>query len=888
MALTNASRLADFGTGIGTQGAILKVDNADQMVGIGTTDPTSKLEVKGDFKVSAASTLSGAVKISDSTNSTSTTTGALIVTGGVGIGASLHVDGDVSIGGTLTYEDVTNIDSVGLLTARSGLRVTAGGVVVTAGVSTFASRMNVNSTIEANEGINVTAGIVTFTDTGTATYGVDIVNSSAGSSGLRIKAGNADGQYSLLVEDKDGTNLFEVMAGGGGANLRSGSLYIPDKIIHYGDTNTAIRFPSADTISLETGGTERARVTSTGAICVSHTNALHSGNLQVSTSGSDAIDVNAYSSTAANGGRLTFYRSKNASIGSNTIVADNDSLGRIDFRGYNSNGNAYNIGATIEAEVDGAVDSSTDMPSALTFGTSADGSSSPTERLRITSAGDVGIGNDGSFPIYTDSGDTNLILGSGSDDAAIQLHSGTDKYGGLYFGDTTSGGDRYVGYVEYKHDDNFLRFATAGGERVRIDSNGYLSFAGDTNTYISHPSADQLAITVAGGSFPIARFGTGGGGSTVGLSTSITMVTNAEKLAVRGYSSFKSTSKDYAAIYLGSEGNTTDSANALLLFNQGGANRGGIGYVPNTGELRFNNQYFITFNTGASSLNGTERLRIKSDGNVDIGGGTHSRNLTVHAATNSVILIEGGSSGTSNLMFGDENDEDVGMLGYNHASNYLAFTVNTAERLKIASNGAITSTYPTVTTYVDTAVDETTGSRFIITLPDNSRMFRIQGSFSFAGTETFRIWGDFGDWSDSHSAALEGFANWWEEGAAGPTYQDNISGRYFEVADPCDSQCSEVTYDIVVTTMAFFNGGSENQGGGRPGVSGTIRWTRSQEGNAFTIFSYQDTSAKATDRLETFAWDIDGVSGTPTNGKHQYTVQALPITGDAQNLGDAA
>ena len=76
-------------------------------------------------------------------------------------------------------------------------------------------------------------------------------------------------------------------------------------------------------------------------------------------------------------------------------------------------------------------------------------------------------------------------------------------------------------------------------------------------------------------------------------------------------------------------------------------------------------------------------------GNVDIGGATHSRNLTVHDATNSVILIEGASNGTSNLMFADENDEDVGMLGYNHASNYLAFTVNAAERLRIDSAGMV-------------------------------------------------------------------------------------------------------------------------------------------------------------------------------------------------------
>jgi hypothetical protein len=38
--------------------------------------------------------------------------------------------GDVSIGGTLTYEDVTNIDSVGLITARSGVKFGASGTTV--------------------------------------------------------------------------------------------------------------------------------------------------------------------------------------------------------------------------------------------------------------------------------------------------------------------------------------------------------------------------------------------------------------------------------------------------------------------------------------------------------------------------------------------------------------------------------------------------------------------------------------------------------------------------------------------------------------------------------------------------------------------------------------
>ena len=41
--------------------------------------------------------------------------------------------GNVSIGGTLTYEDVQNVDSVGIITARQGIKVTSGGIEVTSG-----------------------------------------------------------------------------------------------------------------------------------------------------------------------------------------------------------------------------------------------------------------------------------------------------------------------------------------------------------------------------------------------------------------------------------------------------------------------------------------------------------------------------------------------------------------------------------------------------------------------------------------------------------------------------------------------------------------------------------------------------------------------------------
>ena len=65
---------------------------------------------------------------------------------------SLNVSGDVSIGGTLTYEDVTNIDSVGLITARSGMVATG---VVTA--TSFSGPLTGNADTATSAGTATTA-----------------------------------------------------------------------------------------------------------------------------------------------------------------------------------------------------------------------------------------------------------------------------------------------------------------------------------------------------------------------------------------------------------------------------------------------------------------------------------------------------------------------------------------------------------------------------------------------------------------------------------------------------------------------------------------------------------------------------------------------------------
>ena len=56
------------------------------------------------------------------------TGGAVGAPSGIVVTGVSTLSGNVSIGGTLTYEDVTNIDSVGIVTARTGIKVLAGGI----------------------------------------------------------------------------------------------------------------------------------------------------------------------------------------------------------------------------------------------------------------------------------------------------------------------------------------------------------------------------------------------------------------------------------------------------------------------------------------------------------------------------------------------------------------------------------------------------------------------------------------------------------------------------------------------------------------------------------------------------------------------------------------
>ena len=90
------------------------------------------------------------------------------------------------------------------------------------------------------------------------------------------------------------------------------------------------------------------------------------------------------------GAILSLGKSRGSSVGANTVVVSGDTVGEIRFAGADGTDTETNA-ATIAAQVDGTPGSN-DMPGRLVFSTTADGANSPTERGRITSAGDVGIG----------------------------------------------------------------------------------------------------------------------------------------------------------------------------------------------------------------------------------------------------------------------------------------------------------------------------------------------------------------------------------------------------------------------------------------------------------------------------------------------------------------
>ena len=180
------------------------------------------VDVAKDINVGAAATIAGITKVTNSTSSTSTSTGALIVTGGVGVGGDVWVGAGLSVAGTLTYEDVTNVDSVGLITAKSGINVTAGDYTQTGGGE---FKVGTGVTISSTAGVSTFSEGVTFLSDNGASFTFDPASSTFNAlDSAYIKCGSSGD----LLLFHDGTNSYlrnitgnlEIQAKSGEAGIR--------------------------------------------------------------------------------------------------------------------------------------------------------------------------------------------------------------------------------------------------------------------------------------------------------------------------------------------------------------------------------------------------------------------------------------------------------------------------------------------------------------------------------------------------------------------------------------------------------------------------------------------------------------------------------------------
>ena len=119
-----------------------------------------------------------------------------------------------------------------------------------------------------------------------------------------------------------------------------------------------------------------------------------------------------------------FSRSASPTLGSNSVVSSGDSLGIIEFTG--DDGTNFTSAARIQAAVDGTPGTS-DMPGRLVFSTTADGASSPTERMRIDSSGNLLVGTTSTIGSATG---VLQVKGAASQNA-MQVQIGTNGNNGI-------------------------------------------------------------------------------------------------------------------------------------------------------------------------------------------------------------------------------------------------------------------------------------------------------------------------------------------------------------------------------------------------------------------------------------------------------------------------
>ncbi|NBS67421.1 tail fiber domain-containing protein [bacterium] len=326
------------------------------------------------------------------------------------------VNADVNASAAIAHSKLATITAGYVLIGNASnvptaTQVTGDVTISSTGVTAISSGVIVNADIAANAEIavsklaNGTANQVIVTDGTNVSWSDDLT--LAGNLTVNGTTTNINTQ-NLVVEDKniilgDVPTPSDTTADGGGITLKGAT----DKTINWvdatdawtsserfsvplgsaaspsltftGDENTGIYSPGADQVAISTGGSGRLFVDA-------------SGNVGVATSSPQALfDINGgfYRSVRYGNGGAIQLDGAGGTISSPAAINSSQLIGVVQARGYD--GSSYRVGANITISTDGAV-TSTSSPAYVSVATTPSGSTTPQERLRITSAGFVGIG----------------------------------------------------------------------------------------------------------------------------------------------------------------------------------------------------------------------------------------------------------------------------------------------------------------------------------------------------------------------------------------------------------------------------------------------------------------------------------------------------------------
>ena len=322
-------------------------------------------------------------------------------------------------------------------------------------------------------------------------------------------------------------------------------LHVADQIIHLDDANSKIRFPAADTITAETAGTERLRITSTGEVKIMNTSGtvgLYFQSSSGAVSNFRAIGTNNQSLGYFFGNTEKIRFSSDGKLGvgiaAPTKLLDIATATSADGIRVKSTGNTYNelsfdanrtsagshIGRIIShwngtavsyISMDAGSDTTNKDDGMIRFWAAADGNGNY-ERFRIGSSGQLGIAGAN----YGSSGQVLTSQGSGSapqwatpssdlvNDTSPQLGGNLDSNGNnIKLGDSSSSNDDRLqigaatfGDLELYHD----------GTNSYIDNATNDLFIRNTGDDIIIQAADNITLAVQGGENGIAIAGNGG------------------------------------------------------------------------------------------------------------------------------------------------------------------------------------------------------------------------------------------------------------------------------------------------------------------------------------------------------------------------------------------